>query len=220
MPALAIDADFAVRHHAALVGVHVFHRIFDGDDVAAGLLVAIADHGRERGGLAGTGAAHQNHEAALGEHDLLENGRQFEFLEGRDLGVDGTQHRAGEALLNEGADAEAPDSGRRNGEIAFLGGVEFLGLPVVHDGAHQAGALLRAQGAVRLRPDFAVDLDRRRKAGGDEQVRALLLDHAPQQVLHQPYGLIAFHLNAVLVLRLVLRFLAADNALCTNSCRH
>ena len=30
------------------------------------------------------------------------------------------------------------------------------------------------------------DLDRRRKAGGDEQVGALAVHHAPQQILHQP----------------------------------
>jgi len=33
VPALAIDADFAVGDHTALVGVHVFHRIFDGDEM-------------------------------------------------------------------------------------------------------------------------------------------------------------------------------------------
>ena len=193
MPALAVDADFAVRDHAALVGVHVFHRIFDGDDVAAGLFVAVADHGRERGGLSRAGAAHQDHEAALGQHDLLQDGRQLEFFERRDLGVDGTQHRAGETLLHEGADAKAADARRRDGEIAFLGGVEFLGLPVVHDGAHQARALLGAQGAIGLRPDFAVHLDGGRKAGGDEQIGTLLFHHAPEQVLHQAYCLFAFH---------------------------
>src|SRR5471030_1224865 len=108
----------------------------------------------------------------------------LEELEAGDFGVDGAQYRAGEALLHERADAEPPDAGGRNREIAFLGGIEFFGLPVVHDGAHHAGALLRAQGTVGLRPDFTVDLDGRGKAGGNEQIRALLLDHASQQVLH------------------------------------
>jgi hypothetical protein len=74
MPAVAIDADFPVRDHAALVRVHVLHRVLDGDDVSAGLLVPVADHGRERGGFARTGAAHQDHEAALGQHDVLQHG--------------------------------------------------------------------------------------------------------------------------------------------------
>ena len=193
VPALAIDADFAVRDHAALVRMHVFHRVLDGDDVSARLFVAVADHGRERGGFAGAGAADQDHEAALGQHDLLEYGRQFQFLEGRNLGIDGSEHRAGKSLLHEGADAKAADARRCDRKIAFLGRIEFLGLAVVHDGAHQAGALLGTQGAVGLRADFAVHLDGRRKAGGDEQIRALLFDHAPEQVLHQAYCLFAFH---------------------------
>ena len=47
--------------------------------------------------------------------------------------------------------------------------------------------------AVRLRPDLAVDLDGGRESGGDEQIRSLLLHHAPEQVLHQTYRLFAIH---------------------------
>ena len=65
--------DFAVRDHAALVLVHVLDRVLDRDDVAAGLLVAVADHRRQRGRLARAGAADQDHQAALGQHDLLED---------------------------------------------------------------------------------------------------------------------------------------------------
>ena len=97
------------------------------------------------------------------------------------------------ALLDECADAKAADAGRRDREIAFLGCVEFFGLPVVHDGANEARALLGAQGSIGLGPDFAVNLDCGRKAGGDEQVGTLLFDHAPEQVLHQAYCLFAFH---------------------------
>ena len=81
-------------------------------------------------------------------------------------------------LLHEGADAEAADARRRDREVAFLGGVELLRLPVVHDGAHQLAALLAGERALGLRPDLAVDLHRRREARGDEEVRALALDHA------------------------------------------
>jgi len=79
---------FAVGNHTPFVLMHVPRWIFDGDDVAAGLLVAIAHHRRERGRLAGAGATHENHEAALGQHDFLENGRQVELFETGDLGVD------------------------------------------------------------------------------------------------------------------------------------
>ena len=44
-----------------------------------------------------------------------------------------------------------------------------------------------------LREDLAVDLDGRREARGDEQVGALAVHEAPQQVLHQFDSLFAFH---------------------------
>jgi hypothetical protein len=107
----------ALRDHAALVLVHVLDRVLDRDDVAAGLLVAIADHRRERRGLARAGAADQDHEAALGQHDLLEDGRQVELLDRRNLALIRRMHAAGLALLHEGVDAEAADAG---GAIAKL----------------------------------------------------------------------------------------------------
>ena len=143
VPGFGVHADLAVRDHAALVLVHVLDRVFDGDDVAARLLVAVADHRGERGRLARARAADEDHQAALGEHHLLQDGRQVELLEGRDLRVDQADDAADGALLHEGAHAEAADARRRDREIAFLGGVEFLGLPVVHDRAHQRGGLLR-----------------------------------------------------------------------------
>jgi hypothetical protein len=55
------------------------------------------------------------------------------------------------------------------------------------------GGALAAQRAVRLRPDLAVDFDGGWEACGDEQIRSLLLDHAPEQILHQTYRLFAVH---------------------------
>ena len=90
-------------------------------------------------------------------------------------------------------DAEAADARRRDREVTFLGGVEFLGLAVVHDGTHQHGGLLAGQRALGLRPHFAVDLDRRREARRDEQVGGLLVDDATQKVLHEFDALFAIH---------------------------
>ena len=46
---------------------------------------------------------------------------------------------------------------------------------------------------VRLRHDLAVDLDGRRKVGGDEEVGPVLLEHQLQQVVHELECLVAFH---------------------------
>ena len=151
VPRIGVHADFAVRDHAALVLVNVFHRVFDGDDVPARLLVAVAHHRGERGRLTRARAADDDHEAALGQHDFLQDGRQVQLLEGGDLRVDETDDAADGALLHERAHAEAADARRRDREIAFLVGVEFLGLPVVHDRAHERGGLLRRQRPLALR---------------------------------------------------------------------
>ena len=65
LPGLGVHADLALRDHAVLVRVHVLDRVLDGDDVAVGVLVAVADHRRERGRLARAGAADHEHQAAL-----------------------------------------------------------------------------------------------------------------------------------------------------------
>ena len=55
--ALGIHADLTLGDEAVLVVVDILDRVLDGDDVAVAVLVAVADHGRERGGFARAGAA-------------------------------------------------------------------------------------------------------------------------------------------------------------------
>ena len=47
-----VDAHVALVHHRALVRMQELQRIFDGEDVAGDVLVAVVDHRRQRGGLA------------------------------------------------------------------------------------------------------------------------------------------------------------------------
>jgi hypothetical protein len=59
--------------------------------------------------------------------------------------------------------------------------------------------VLRQQRLVGHRHDLAVDLDRRRKIGGDEEVGTILLRHQAQQFVHELQRLIVLH--AFLLLR-------------------
>ena len=74
------------------------------------------------------------------------------------------------------------------------------GFQVVHiEGAplargRQHGRLLAGQRAFGLRPDFAVDVDRRRKARRGDLVRGLYFVDATQEILNQLYALFAVHL--------------------------
>ena len=164
VPRFGVHADLAVRDHATFVLVDVLDGVFDGDDMAARLLVAIADHRGQRSRLARACAADQDDEAALGEHHLFEDRRQLELLERRDLRVDQADDAPDIALLHESAHAKTADPGRRDREIALLGSVEFLSLSVVHDRAHQRGGLLGGERSLALRADVAIDLDGRREA--------------------------------------------------------
>src|ERR1044071_7740885 len=71
VPGLGIDADFAVRYDATTMRMHVLDRILDRDDVTATFLVAVTDHGRQRGRLTGPRAADDEAQAAFRHRDFL-----------------------------------------------------------------------------------------------------------------------------------------------------
>ena len=71
-PVVGIDADFALGEDAAARFVDKLDGIFDGDDMAGQLLVAVVDHRRQRGGFTRTGRAGEDQQAAWRECKLLE----------------------------------------------------------------------------------------------------------------------------------------------------
>ena len=119
-PRIGVDADLALRDQAVLVRVHVLDRVLDGDDVAVGVLVAVADHRRERGGLARARAADEEHQAALGHDHVLQHRRQLQVVEARDRGGDHAQHHADLALLDEALTRKRPMPAGADGEVALL----------------------------------------------------------------------------------------------------
>ncbi len=60
-----VNFDFALVDEAALVTVQKLDGVLDGDEVVGAIGVDAVDHGGERGGLAGTGSAGDEHQAAL-----------------------------------------------------------------------------------------------------------------------------------------------------------
>ena len=145
LPAVGVDADLALGDDAAFVLVHELDRVLDGDDVPGGVLVAVADHRRQRGRFAGAGGADENDDAALGHRQGLDDRRQVELFDGRDARLDPAQHHAHLVALVEAADAEAADAGHADREIALVGLLELLALRRRHHVQHQVAALLRGQ---------------------------------------------------------------------------
>ena len=61
-----IDAHLPLGDDATGVGMHVFDGVLDGDDMTAGMLVAVLDHRGQGGGFAGAGGADEQHQAPFG----------------------------------------------------------------------------------------------------------------------------------------------------------
>ena len=193
LPAQRVHADFAVRDDAAAVRMHELDRVLDRHDVTLAVLVAMADHRRQRVRLARAGRAHHDDQPALGHHHVLQHRRQLQFADRRDLGLDRAQHHPAAAHLHERVDAEAPDAGGADREVHLLAFLELGGLTVVHQGARQFGGVAGRQRHAGHRYHLAVDLERRRKLGRQEQIGAIAAEHQPQQVLQEFRRLFAFH---------------------------
>src|SRR5256885_6744425 len=164
LPVHGVHADFALGNEAALVRVGELDRVLDGDDVAVGVLVAVADHRRERGGLARTRGPYHDHQAALGHDHVLQYVREPEVLDPGNGGGDPPQHDTDVRLLDERIDAEPPYARGVDREVAFLARFELGSLPVVHDRAGEVDGVRGCERLVRDGRHLAVDLDRRGKA--------------------------------------------------------
>jgi hypothetical protein len=97
---------------------------------------------------------------------------QLQLFDGGDAGLDATQDHAGLVALHEGADAEAPGAAGVDRELALVGLSNSLQLLGRHQILDRLLGLLGGQRLGADGSDDAVDLDARRSAGGDEQVRA------------------------------------------------
>ena len=75
-----VDFDFALVDEALLVAVQKFDGVFNGDDVIGAGGVDAVDHGGQGGGLAGTGGAGDQHQAALLFADLVDDAREDSVL--------------------------------------------------------------------------------------------------------------------------------------------
>ena len=71
-PVVGIDADFALGEDAAARFVDKLDGVFDGNDMAGQLLVAVVEHGGHGGGLTRTGRAGEDQQTARRECKLLE----------------------------------------------------------------------------------------------------------------------------------------------------
>jgi hypothetical protein len=157
--------------------------ILDGEDVVRGRLVAVVDHGGERGGLARAGGAHHQDQAALEHHQILQDFGHPEVFELGHLRRDVAQHHRRIAALIEHIDSEAPEAGLGNREIDLQLFVEVLDLLGSHESESRLAHRLGTQYLLVDGEDLALDLDLDGRVAGEEEIRRLSFHHQFEQRL-------------------------------------
>ena len=107
------------------MAVDEFDGIFDGDDMSATVRIAMIDQCCQRSGLARTGTANKQDQAALGHDDLGQDHRQPEIIDVRQIGLDVANHHRHFAALLEDVDAKPPYLGFTDRQIHLQGRLEF-----------------------------------------------------------------------------------------------
>jgi hypothetical protein len=98
-----------------------------------------------------------------------------EVFERQHLGGNGTEHRTGAAILVEGVDAEARQAGDLEGEVDLEEFLVVAALLVRHDVVDERVHLLVVERRDVDAADIAVHADHGRQAGGQMEVRGLVL---------------------------------------------
>ncbi|MOA21017.1 hypothetical protein D3C78_1414940 [compost metagenome] len=137
--------------------------------------VQVIDHGRQGGGLAGTGRPGHQHQPARRFGHFAKHLAHPQVFHGQDFRRNGPKHRPRTAILVEGVDPEPCDARNIEGKIGLQKLFVIYSLPVVHDVVDQFMNLLVVQRWQVDAPDIAIDADHRRQPGGQVQVRRALL---------------------------------------------
>src|SRR5690606_26953175 len=146
---VGIESHFALGDDTALVLVNELDRVFDGDDVAFTVAVAVANHGRQRGGLTGAGGTDEDHQATLSHGDILDDIRQPQLFHFGNVGFDPPQHHAAQVALVKGADPETTDTAGTDSKVALVLFLELSALLVPHHAQHGFPGLLRRHRVLR-----------------------------------------------------------------------
>src|SRR3984957_15586211 len=180
-----VDFDFALVDETFFVAVQIFDRVFDGDDVLGAQRIDAVDHRGERGRLTGTGGAGSENQAALLFANLRKDAREFEFLDGANLGGNDAQDHADVAALLEHVHAEASEAGDAVSHIEFGGFLEFLLLAIGHHAeGHGQHFFRRDARHVVERVQDAINAKIRVVADFQVQVGGAAFDGAAQEIVN------------------------------------
>jgi len=168
----------------------VLDRVFDGEDVTAAVLVAVVEHGRERGRFARAGRTHHQNEAALFHHHLIEHGGHAQTLDGGDVALDVAHDKRHRVALPEHVDTKVAQIAAAEGQVELAVALEHGHLRGRDRLAQHALDHVRIHHLLVDRHAVALDLDVDRGARGDEEVRGLLFGHQLEETVeNHAFGL-------------------------------
>ena len=179
---MRVQTDFALVYQRLLVLVQIFDGILDGEDMAGRSAVAVIDHRRQRGRLARTGGADDQHQPARRHDDVLQRLRQLQFLDAGNHAADRADDHAHFAALFEHVDAEPAGIGQRQRHVQLQIAFELRHLALVHQRIGDLFDHARRQAGIAERIQLAFDLDVHRRTGGQEHVGRVFVRHQLQEI--------------------------------------
>ncbi|RMO57057.1 hypothetical protein ALQ39_05749, partial [Pseudomonas amygdali pv. eriobotryae] len=184
-----IDPHLALVDDGLLVAMDEFDRVFNGDDMAAGVAVAVIDQRCQRGRFARAGGTDEQHQAVLFHDHIEQYRRQEQVLETRNIQLDIPRDDGHLVTLHEDIDPEPADARQRNSKVHLQFAQEFELLLLVHQPLGNHRHLARFEGFTAQRLEHAVELGARRRSGGKIQVRSVLTGQNLQQrrKIHNQY---------------------------------
>ena len=172
--------------------MHVFDRVFDREDVAGRVFVAMVDHCRQRGALAGAGGADHQHHAAFEHHQILDDFGHVELLESRHLGLHVAQHHRHGGTLMEDVDAKAAQSAGFRRHVDLQPRAQHLQLLRRENAIGKFLDEVAAELGLAHGQHLALDLEHRRRIRREEQIGGAFLDgqlEVGQQLLKRLQGI-------------------------------
>src|SRR5581483_7305068 len=142
----------------------------------------MVDHRGERRRLARSRGADEQHEAARLHDQLLEQDRQAQLLDRRDVALDGADHHADFAALFEHVDAEAARVLDRDRQIELEIALELRHLTFVHERIRDLLDHAARQTRVAERVELAFHFDVHRRARREKHVRRAFFGHQFEKI--------------------------------------
>ena len=117
--AFRISAHFSLAHHATLMLMHEFDRVFDGDDMVGAFRIRLVHDCGQCGRLTGTGRAAYKHQTTRQQRKVGDTRVNSQFLRGFDFRRNGTQRGAYAHTVAVYVHAEAQQIANGEGDIKF-----------------------------------------------------------------------------------------------------